>query len=173
MRTDEPDIRFLFKPKSIAVIGASRDTRKIGYKILDNIVSGGYPGRIYPVNSRGEEILGLRGYKDVREVEDEVDIGVIVVPAKFVFDVVKGCAEKGVKFAPIISSGFSEIGNREEEKKIVGLCPGARHARPRPEHLWDLFGLQFPQCNLWPQEHQAGKYRDHHAERSPGHRHDR
>ena len=119
MRRKEPDIRSLFSPRSIAVIGASLDTRKIGYKILDNIVSGGYPGRVYPVNSKGDEILGLRGYKDIREIEDEVDIGVIVVPAKFVFDVVKGCAEKGVKFAPIISSGFSEIGNREEEKKIV------------------------------------------------------
>jgi acetyl coenzyme A synthetase (ADP forming)-like protein len=122
MRRDEPDIRYLFKPRSVAVIGASPDTRKIGYKILDNIVSGGYPGRIYPVNSRGDQILGLRGYKDIGEVENEVDVGVIVVPAKSVFDVVRGCAEKGVKFAPIISSGFSEIGNREEEKKIVACA---------------------------------------------------
>ncbi len=119
MRMAEPDIQYLFQPRSIAVIGASRDTSKIGYKILDNILSGGYQGRVYPVNSKGDEILGLRGYKDIREIEDEVDVGIIVVPAKFVFDVVKGCAEKGVKFTPIISSGFSEIGNREEEKKIV------------------------------------------------------
>ena len=114
-----PDIQYLFKPRGIAVIGASRDSNKIGYKILDNILSGGYQGRVYPVNSKGDEILGLRGYKDIRDIEGEVDVGVIVVPATFVFDVVKGCAEKGVKFTPIISSGFSEIGNREEEKKIV------------------------------------------------------
>ncbi len=138
MRTAEPDIRSLFKPKSIAVIGASRDTRKIGYKILDNIVSGGYSGKIYPVNSRGEEILGLQGYKDVREVEDEVDIGVIAVPAKFVFDVVKGCAEKGVKFIPIISSGFSEIGNREEEKKIAA-CAREHGVRVLGPNIFGIF----------------------------------
>ncbi len=119
MGREVPDIQYLFKPRSIAVIGASQDTRKIGYKIVDNIVSGGYPGRVYPINSKGDEILGLRGYKDIRDVEDTVDVGVIVVPAKFVCEVVKGCAEKGVKFTPIISSGFSEIGNREEENKIV------------------------------------------------------
>ena len=84
MRTAEPDIRSLFKPKSIAVIGASRRTCKIGYKILDNIVSGGYPGRIYPVNSRGRRSSDFRVQRRSR-VEGEVDIGVIAVPAKFVF----------------------------------------------------------------------------------------
>ena len=169
----EPDIQYLFKPRGIAVIGASRDSTKIGYKILDNILSGGYQGRIYPVNPKGEEILGLRGYKDIREIEDEVDVGVIVVPATFVLDVVKGCAEKGVKFTPIISSGFSEMGNREEEKKIVDCARETRHARPRSEHLRSLFGFKFLERDLWSQEYQAGKYRDHHAERSLGHRHDR
>ena len=119
MRTDGPDIQYLFDPGGIAVIGASQDSTKIGYKILANILSGGYRGRVYPVNPRGEAILGLRGYRDIREIKDEVDVGVIVVPAKFVLDVVDRCGEKGVKFTPIISSGFSEIGNREEEKKIV------------------------------------------------------
>jgi len=65
MREKEPDITYLLEPRSVAVIGASHDQRKIGYKILDNIVSGGYPGKVYPVNPRGGEILGLRGYRSV------------------------------------------------------------------------------------------------------------
>lgn len=138
MGRGEPDIRSLFKPRSIAVIGASLDTRKIGYKIVDNIVAGGYSGKIYPVNSKGDEILGLRGYKDIRDVEDDVDVGVIVVPAKFVFDVVKGCAEKGVKFTPIISSGFSEIGNREEEKKVVD-CAKEHGMRVLGPNIFGIF----------------------------------
>jgi len=138
MGRGEPDIRSLFKPRSIAVIGASLDTRKIGYKIVDNIVAGGYSGKIYPVNSKGDEILGLRGYKDIRDVEDDVDVGVIVVPARFVFDVVKGCAEKGVKFTPIISSGFSEIGNREEEKKVVD-CAKEHGMRVLGPNIFGIF----------------------------------
>jgi len=138
MSMAEPDIQYLFKPRAIAVNGVSRDTRKIGYKILDNIVSGAYQGRVYPVNSKGEEILGLRGYKDIREIEDEVDVGIIVVPARFVYDVVKGCAEKGVKFAPIISSGFSEVGNREEEKRIVA-CAREHHMRVLGPNIFGIF----------------------------------
>jgi acetyltransferase len=119
MKREDPNIESLFEPRSIAVIGASQDTTKIGYKILDNIMSGGYQGRVYPVNPRGNDILGLRGYKDIRDIEEEIDVGIIVIPGKFVLDSVKSCGEKGVKFASIISSGFSEIGNREEEKRIV------------------------------------------------------
>jgi acetate---CoA ligase (ADP-forming) len=116
---NEPDIRYLFEPRSIAVIGASQDPSKIGYKIVDNIVSGGYAGKVYPVNPKGGEIFGLRGYKDVTDISEGVDIGCIVVPAPHVFDAVKRCALKKIKFNMIISSGFSEIGNREEERKIV------------------------------------------------------
>src|SRR5512136_2779808 len=96
MRENEPDIKYLFEPRSLAVIGASHDQRKIGYKILDNILSGGYRGRVYPVNPKGGEILGLRGYRDVNEVEDEIDVASIAVPAPLVFEAVKRCGEKRV-----------------------------------------------------------------------------
>ena len=122
MKENEPDIKYLLDPRSIAVIGASQDQKKIGYKILNNILSGGYPGRVFPVNPRGGEILGLRGYRDVHEIEGEIDVASIVVPAPLVFDAVKRCGEKGVKFVSIISSGFSEVGNREEENRIVACA---------------------------------------------------
>jgi len=89
---DEPNIRYLFEPRSIAVIGASQEPSKIGYKIVSNILSGGYQGKVYPVNTRGSEILGLRSYKKITEIEDSVDVGCIVVPASHVFDVAQECA---------------------------------------------------------------------------------
>jgi acetyltransferase len=113
------DIKSLFEPRSVAVIGASPDKDKIGYKILDNIISGGFKGRVYPVNPKGGEVLGLKIYKTLDEVEGDVDLAVISIPAKFVFDAVRACAKKGVKHVPIITSGFSEIGNGEEERKII------------------------------------------------------
>jgi acetyl coenzyme A synthetase (ADP forming)-like protein len=119
MSMEDPEIKYLFEPRGIAVIGVSHDQNKIGYKVLNNIVSGGYTGRVYPVNPQGGSLLGLRVCKDISEADGEVDMVCTVVPANLVFDTVKRCAEKKVKFNLIITSGFSEVGNREEEKKIV------------------------------------------------------
>lgn len=119
MSTQSPDIKLLFEPRTLAVIGASHDPNKIGYKIVQNIVSNGYGGRVFPVNPKGGEILGLRVYRSVRDIPEAVDVALIVVPAKAVFQTVQECAAHGVKFVPIISSGFSEVGNLEEERKIV------------------------------------------------------
>jgi acetyltransferase len=117
-----PDIQFLFEPRTVAVIGASHDPNKIGYKIVQNIVANGYTGKVYPVNPKGGEILGLPVSPTVRDIPEEIDVALIVVPAKAVFETVQQCASHGVKFAPIISSGFSEIGNLEEERKIVAYA---------------------------------------------------
>lgn len=117
-----PDIKYLFEPRSVAVIGASHDQSKIGYKLLENIVQGGYKGKVYPINPKGGEILGHKVYENIADVPGEVDMACIVIPAKFVFDAVKSCADKGVKFVPIITSGFSEVGNIEEEKRIVAYA---------------------------------------------------
>lgn len=120
---DVPDIKYLFEPRAVAVIGASHDTSKIGYKILENIVAGGYRGRIYPVNPKGGAILGIHVSKSIGEITgDEIDLACVVVPARLVFDAVKSCADRGVKFCLAISSGFSDVGNREEEKRIVSYA---------------------------------------------------
>ncbi len=117
-----PDIKYLFEPRSVAVIGASHHPDKIGYKFLENIIQGGYKGKLYPINPNGGEILGHKVYKDLKEIKGEIDIACIVIPAKYVFDAVKECADIGVKFVPIITSGFSEVGNIDEEKKIVAYA---------------------------------------------------
>lgn len=116
-----PDIRYLFEPRSIAVIGASHDPDKIGYKILQNITEGGFRGRIYPVNPKGGEILGHPVAKSVGDIDGDLDVAVTVVPSRYVIASAEACAAKGVKHNLVISSGFSEVGNLEEERRLIAL----------------------------------------------------
>jgi len=119
----ESDIKRLFNPKTIAVIGATQDTSKIGFKVMDNMVSGGYKGKIYPVNPKGGEILGYPVFQTLLDIPEEtIDIALIVIPAKFVFDCVRLCAQKNVKHLVIITSGFSEVGNHQEEDEITAFA---------------------------------------------------
>jgi len=131
------NIRLLFEPRSVAVIGASHDREKIGYKVLENIRGGGYGGTIRPVNPRGGEILGIPVFAAMEDVPGEVDVAVVTVPAKFVYSAVEGCARKGVKYVLVITSGFSEVGNIGEEQKILSLAreAGMRIVGP------NMFGL--------------------------------
>ena len=117
-----PDIRRLFEPRGVAVVGASARPDKIGHKIVDNILGGGYRGRVYPVNPRGGEVLGLRAYRSIEELDGPVDVAVIVIPVDKVHDVVVGCGKKGIPYALVITSGFSEVGNVAEEKRIVAAA---------------------------------------------------
>jgi acetate---CoA ligase (ADP-forming) len=118
----KPEIERLFEPRGVAVIGASSDHRKIGHKVVSNIKASGYKGNVYPIHPAGGELLGYKVCKSIEEVDGEIDIACIVIPAKFVYESVKSCADKGVKFAVIITSGFSEIGNTAEEKKMVAYA---------------------------------------------------
>lgn len=118
----KPDIKYLFEPRTVAIIGASHNPEKIGYKITENIVLGGYTGKVYPLNPKGGEILGLPVCKALEDINDDIDMAIIAVPGKYVFDTVKSCAKKGVKILPVISSGFSEVGNTHEEKEIVSFA---------------------------------------------------
>ncbi|MDP6566609.1 MAG: acetate--CoA ligase family protein [Alphaproteobacteria bacterium] len=99
----------LFDPQTVAVIGASNDVLKFGGRPIHYMKAAGYAGRIYPVNPKGGEIQGLPAYKDIREVPERVDMTVVTVPARFVVDAVRGCAEAGVRSAVIFSSGFAEV----------------------------------------------------------------
>ncbi|MBN2361568.1 MAG: acetate--CoA ligase family protein [Deltaproteobacteria bacterium] len=116
------DIRYLFEPRSVAVLGASTDRGKIGYRLVENIVNGGYAGKLFPVNPKGGEVLGHRIWRSLDEVSEEIDLAVIAVPAKAAYQAVEQCAKRGVKHVPIITSGFSEIGNTEEERRMVRLA---------------------------------------------------
>ena len=108
----------IFNPRSVAVIGASRQEGSVGYGLLKNLVSGStfptkhampFPGKIYAVNPAAAEILGVKCYKSIKEIADKIDLAVIAVPAKIVPQVVKECIEKRVGGLIIISAGFAEV----------------------------------------------------------------
>jgi acetyl coenzyme A synthetase (ADP forming)-like protein len=109
----------LFNARSVAVVGASADPAKFGNIILKNIIDGGYEGKIYPINPRSDSILGFKCYKSLGDVPGEIDVAVIVIPARFVPDVMDDAGKKNVKGALIISGGFREIGNFELENKVT------------------------------------------------------
>ncbi len=140
----DPNIEALFKPRSIAVVGASRHPGKIGYTILKNIIECGYKGKIYPVNPKADQILGLRAYKSLTEIPDEVDMAIIVVPEPIVLKVAEEAGRKGVKVLVVITSGFSEVGNVEAEKKLVEIAKkyGMRVLGP------NIFGIAYTPANL-------------------------
>jgi acetyltransferase len=109
----------LFNPRSIAVIGASREEKSVGYGVLKNLLSGGiydsgfckpFPGKVYAVNPKAAEILGVKCFPSITAVPDVVDVAVIAVPAKIVPQVMEECASKGVRGAIIVSAGFAESG---------------------------------------------------------------
>jgi len=109
----------LFRPKSIAIVGASSTPGKIGHTVVKNLMESKYEGGIYPVNPSADEILGFKVYNSVLDIPDPVEAAVITIPAKFVLEIVKECGQKGVKGLIVITSGFSEVGDVELEKELV------------------------------------------------------
>ena len=109
-------LRPFFKPKGVAVIGASRNPHKLGYGVVRNLKDYRYQGGIYPVNKSATEILELPCYESVAEVPDPVDLAVIIVPASVVPKIIKQCGQRGINHAIVISGGFSETG--EEGQKL-------------------------------------------------------
>jgi acyl-CoA synthetase (NDP forming) len=103
-----PDLRSLFSPDSVAIIGASGDTHTLRGRTTEFLIAHGYPGRIYPVTRSQPEVFGLRCYATVAELPEAPDLAVVVVPAAFVAPTLEECGKKGVRAAVIISSGFAE-----------------------------------------------------------------
>ena len=112
----------LFRPKSVAVIGASATPGKIGHTVMVNLIDSKYEGPIYPINPSGGDILGKKVYATIGDVPGDVDAAVITIPAKFVPQCVEECGKKKVKGLIIITSGFSEVGNKALEDQIVALA---------------------------------------------------
>jgi len=119
------NLKFLFEPRSVAIIGASRTPGKLGYNILRNLVDLEFKGELYPVNPKATEILGIKAYSQVDSIPGSLDVAVISTPASTVPEIMKSCAKKGVKGVVIISSGFSEEGNTALEEEIVKIAKEA------------------------------------------------
>jgi len=115
----------IFKPNSVAVIGASDNPGKLGSHVMRSLIEGKYPGRIYPVNPGKDEILGVKAYPSLLQVPDAVDLSIIVLPAELVPQTIKECKEKGAKGIVLITAGFKEIENKRGEilqKEITELA---------------------------------------------------
>ncbi|MFX1519632.1 MAG: acetate--CoA ligase family protein [Promethearchaeota archaeon] len=109
----------IFRPKAVAVIGASSTPGKIGYAVTKNLLDGGYQGKIYPIHPKAEEVLGLKVYPTIADVPGQVDVGVVCIPARFVPDLISELGQAKVAGAILIPSGFAEIGNQELQKQVV------------------------------------------------------
>jgi len=101
----------LFNPKTIAMIGASSVPGKWGFMVLLNILKGGYAGTVYPVNPKGESILGLPCYRSIGEIPGTVDLAIITVPASSVSSLIDDCGKKEIPNVIVITSDFSETGH--------------------------------------------------------------
>lgn len=116
----------LFEPESVAIVGASKDPKKWGFHLLFNIIKGGYPGRIYPINPREKEILGFKAFPSMTQVPEPVDQVILVVPPRRILDVLEECGRNGAMVGVVITAGFGEV-NREGKKleeEMVALARG-------------------------------------------------
>ena len=134
----------IMKPASVAVIGASAETGKIGNSVMKNLINGGYKGQIYPVHPKADEILGYKAFKSVKDIPGVVDVAVFAIPAPFVAGALVECGEKQIPGAVLIPSGFAETGNMEGQLEIqeIGRKYNVRLMGP------NIYGFYYTPANL-------------------------
>ena len=111
----------IFRPQSVAVIGASRRHGSIGREIVHAIIEYGFNGMVFPVNPKAKVIHSIKCYRSVLEIPDEVDMAVIVVPKPLVNQALIDCGRKEVKGIVMITAGYSEVGNKADELEVKQL----------------------------------------------------
>ncbi len=121
-----PTLDPFFRPRSVAVVGASADPSKLGHAVLHNVLTHGFPGPVYPINPKADKILGQQCYPSVVAVpgNGEPDLAVIVVPSKAVAAVLEECGQKGVRGVIVITAGFREVGPQgmAMEKELIAIA---------------------------------------------------
>jgi acyl-CoA synthetase (NDP forming) len=134
----------IFKPRSMAVIGASDNPAKWGHNMVERPLRTGYTGPIYPVNPQADTIMGLHSYPSVKDIPEPVDLAVITVQANQVPAVIRQCVDKGVKGAILISAGFAETGPAgqalQEEVVRIARSGGIRCVGPNGMGIWSAAG---------------------------------
>jgi acetate---CoA ligase (ADP-forming) len=132
----------LFNAKTIAVVGASRDEKKVGHTIFKNLTKS--DKKIFPVNPNAHEILGYRCFNDIMEIPHDIDCVIIAIPAKHVPLILRQAQRRKIKSAIILSAGFSEIGENELEQKILQIATEADITLLGP----NSYGITDPKQNL-------------------------
>jgi acetyl coenzyme A synthetase (ADP forming)-like protein len=112
----------IMNPRSVAVIGASPEDGKIGNSVMKNLINGGYQGAIYPIHPKAAEILGRKAYPSVLDVQDEIDVAVFAIPAKFCAAAMDEVGRKKIPGAVMIPSGFAEVGEQALQDELVGVA---------------------------------------------------
>jgi len=133
-RAEARSIERLLNPRSVAVVGASREPGGVGQTVLRNLLAADFSGPVYPVHREVRAVAGVRAYPSVTAIDGEVDLAVLAVPAEGVIDLVKECAEKGVRGLIVVSSGFGETGpegrRRQDELVRIARAYGLRVVGP-------------------------------------------
>lgn len=111
----------LFRPRSVAVIGASRHRGSIAGEVFHNLVTRGFPGAVYPVNPAARAVQSVHAYASLADIPGEVDLAVVVVPQPAVLESVQACAERGVRGLVVITAGFGEVGpeGKRQQAELV------------------------------------------------------
>lgn len=139
--TQQHPLDSFFSPSSIAIIGASREATKIPGMLLTFLRRNGYPGEIFPVNPRYDEIDGLACFPSISAIKRPIDLAIVIIPAQFVLGALEECATAGVKNAVIISSGFAEGGgdSADVQQDIAALArrTGMRISGPNAEGFYN------------------------------------
>ena len=127
-------LRKLFNPESVAIVGASTHEGKIGHILVKNLLAYDYPGKIFPINPKASEILGLKAYSSLKNIPERVDLAIIAVKPVDVLETIKICGEKNIEAAIVISAGFKETGPKgaklEQELKKLAKENGVRILGP-------------------------------------------
>lgn len=141
-RVEYPDLEPLFRPRSIAIIGASDDIMKPSGLPLKYALEHGYKGKLFPVNPKRETVQGLKSYSNIADIPQDIDACVIVIPAAAVRKAIQECADKGVKVAVIGVSGFAELSEegkkRQDEIEEISKKSGMRICGPNTNGLLNV-----------------------------------
>jgi len=138
------DLDALLRPRSIAVIGASRRRDSIGGAILRNLIDQGFQGPVYPINPNAPFVQSIPAYPSVASVPGEVELAIIVIPADQVMEAARSCGEKGVRALIVISAGFKETGEEGQKREhalvertvlLVAGCKRREGQRTRDRRL--------------------------------------
>ncbi|MHA1131627.1 MAG: acetate--CoA ligase family protein [Candidatus Helarchaeota archaeon] len=149
----------LFNPRTVCVIGASNNRNKVGSQVLSNLLSGEkFAGKIFPINPKHETLFGLKSFKSIKEIREDVDLAVITIPNSKVPTAIEDCVDQNVKFAVIITAGFGEMQLYDTEginlkEKILRIIrktrlhvvgPNCMGIVSSPSRLTALMGLGIP-----------------------------
>lgn len=117
----------ILAPEAIAIVGASSDSTKRGYKAMVGLIKDGYAGAIYPINPKADMILGVKAYPSLEAIPGKIDLALICTPATTLPGLIAECGKKGVKGAVVLASGFKEIGGEGVKLEAAMMAAAREH----------------------------------------------